>query len=135
MQVNSENHLAEIAHEFSKKLKSGDWIRLEGELGAGKTTFIRKVLMALGYIDPVVSPTYPLLVEYEVEGQRIIHIDGFRLSPGQGMPWDFHEWSDAIVFVEWPEKTSLPQDRFRYTIRLSPGSATESRNLEIVEHT
>ncbi|MDB5038488.1 MAG: tRNA ((37)-N6)-threonylcarbamoyltransferase complex ATPase subunit type 1 TsaE [Bacteriovoracaceae bacterium] len=116
--VSKELELKDVAQKLLQILKPGDWVALEGELGAGKTTLVRHVLFEMGYKDPVVSPTYPLLVEYDMDGQKIIHIDGFRLDGKSPDPWDFREWEKDILFVEWSEKTRLPRSKFKLRIRL-----------------
>ncbi len=115
--VSTLDQLQAFALDFSKTLKPGMWVRLEGDLGAGKTTFARFVIQSLGYDGPVTSPTYTLMREYEIgNGMRIIHIDGYRLDGTHPDPWDASEWGDAIVFVEWPERTKLPANRFDYQL-------------------
>lgn len=111
-----EEELDDLVRILGDLLKPGDWIRLEGDMGLGKTTLVRRFLKAQGIEEPVVSPTYPLCVEYEVKGQAYQHIDGFRLGASSEDPWDPGEWKDDIVFVEWPEKTHLPQKKFKYLV-------------------
>jgi tRNA threonylcarbamoyladenosine biosynthesis protein TsaE len=116
--VPSEGDLDRSTKEVLAYLKPGHWVQLVGDLGAGKTTFVRKLLFQMGYSGSVVSPTYPLLVEYELEEHRIVHIDGFRLDGKSADPWDWKDWADAIVFVEWAENTRLPKERFSYRIEI-----------------
>jgi tRNA threonylcarbamoyladenosine biosynthesis protein TsaE len=104
-------------------------VTLEGELGAGKTTFVKAVAEAAG-LDPadVVSPTFGLIHVHRLpprEGrpERVVHADLYRLA-GSG---DLREigWEDAIagsawVFVEWPQRgaDALPRDRLDVAIRV-----------------
>ena len=103
-------------------------IELHGPLGAGKTTFVRHLLHALGVQGRVKSPTYAVLEEYELPGpngdQHIRHFDFYRFDDPQ-------EWEDAgfrevfggpgLKLVEWPEKAEglLPQPDLR--IEIEPG--------------
>jgi tRNA threonylcarbamoyladenosine biosynthesis protein TsaE len=116
-EISSEDELLPIAKRLASLLKPGDWVWLEGDLGAGKTTFVRHLFRYLGYGDEVVSPSYPLLVEYEISDQRYLHLDGYRLEKGSPSPWDFREWGSAIILAEWPERLNLPEKNFRFKLK------------------
>ena len=68
----SDLETQELGIEFSKFIKNGDVITLNGDLGSGKTTFVKGVLIGLGYRDEVTSPTYTLINEYKTK-YNIIH--------------------------------------------------------------
>ena len=103
-----------IGFSFATQIKSGNIITIKGQIGAGKTTFIKGVLKGLGYKGNVNSPTYTLINEYQSEN-RIIHIDCYREQ-------DVNRWIDIgivdylnsnnIVIIEWPEFINkiLPDD-------------------------
>lgn len=94
-------------------------IALIGEMGVGKTSLVRSFLKLKGYQDPVTSPTFPIQLEYELEGLRIIHIDAFRLEASRAEDFDFASWSEALVFVEWPERLAASRPEFDYQIEIS----------------
>jgi len=84
-----ETHSAQdtqaLAASLAPVLPAGTWIRLEGDLGAGKTTFTQGLGKALGIARAIKSPTYTIVKEYDLEGQaapRLIHIDAYRLEEG-----------------------------------------------------
>jgi tRNA threonylcarbamoyladenosine biosynthesis protein TsaE len=84
-------------------------IHLEGDLGAGKTTLVRAMLLALGHVGPVKSPTYSLVEFYVVSSLYCYHFDFYRFeSPEEffdaGLGEYFH--GDAVCLVEWPEKAA-----------------------------
>lgn len=82
-------------------------VHLVGDLGAGKTTFVRGFLRGLGHVDRVPSPTYTLIEPYEVADYAVSHIDLYRLrSPDDVEALALGELcgTGRIMLVEWPEK-------------------------------
>ena len=75
--VESPEECINLGVEFSKFISNGDIIILEGELGSGKTTFVKGVLKGLNYASEVTSPTFTLINEYHAD-KKIIHIDFYR---------------------------------------------------------
>lgn len=105
--INSEEALFGFAAEIVSKVTPGQVIFLKGPLGAGKTTFTRGFLRALGYQGPVKSPTYTLVETYALEGNlQIHHFDLYRISDPEELPlmgFDDYFGSQAICLIEWPE--------------------------------
>lgn len=84
-------------------------VHLDGQLGAGKTTFARGLLRALGHQGRVPSPTYTLVEPYECGGYRIYHMDLYRLQAGAELEFlglDEMAGSGAILLIEWPERAA-----------------------------
>lgn len=109
-----------IAAALARKLRSGDVVLVEGELGAGKTTFVRGACRALGVEGPVTSPTYT--VGHRYRGRvDVSHLDLYRFTGLSDAEWgDLEEYfRDAVVFVEWPEHAggTLPSSRARVRLR------------------
>jgi tRNA threonylcarbamoyladenosine biosynthesis protein TsaE len=92
--------------ELAARLGPGDVVLVSGELGSGKTTFVRGALRALGVAGPVTSPTFVVGHAYDGAGGPVSHLDLYRLAgmgdedPGLLDPFFAPE---AITFVEWPE--------------------------------
>jgi tRNA threonylcarbamoyladenosine biosynthesis protein TsaE len=95
-------------------LRPGDVVTVSGELGSGKTTFVRGACRALGVIDPVTSPTFTIGHRYRGRVD-VSHLDLFRFEGMSAAEWGDLEpyFEDAVVFVEWPEAGEgvLPEPR------------------------
>ena len=102
-----------FAANFASHLRPGTIVALHGELGAGKTVFARGVARALGITEPVTSPTFTLIQEYDVPGaphgiRRLCHLDLYRIeTPNAAAAFGVDEYFDAadtVLLVEWPER-------------------------------
>jgi tRNA threonylcarbamoyladenosine biosynthesis protein TsaE len=134
--LDDENATYALAQRFAARLKPGMVIYLQGDLGAGKTTFVRGVLNALGYEGRVKSPTYTLVEPYHVAELDLRHFDLYRLQ-------DEEEWNSAgfrdefdgcnILLIEWPERAQglLPQEDLGIVFEILP----HGRNVEITGRT
>ena len=112
----TENAAARLALE----LRPGDVVTVSGELGSGKTTFVRGACRALGVTGPVTSPTYTIGHRYEGE-TPVSHLDLYRFDGVSPAEWGDLEpyFEDAICFVEWPEAAAGALPPVRVAIRLS----------------
>jgi tRNA threonylcarbamoyladenosine biosynthesis protein TsaE len=116
-------------------LRPGDVVLVSGELGAGKTTFVRGALRSLGVEGPITSPTFVVGHLHEYANGSIAHLDLYRLAgmggedPGLLDPF-FGE--DTIAFVEWPEHApdAVPPGRVSHRVRLSHAGG-DDRRIEI----
>lgn len=107
----SEEETQSVAADFVRRLKGGDVVFLHGDLGSGKTTFVRGAAQALGFKEPVRSPTFALVNRYYVEHtdiKRILHVDLYRIDdPSDLAPLALEEELgalDTVAFVEWPAR-------------------------------
>jgi tRNA threonylcarbamoyladenosine biosynthesis protein TsaE len=122
IKVNSEKETADLAEEFSLALKAGETIVINGELGAGKTFFIKSAAKSLG-INNVNSPTFALVNEYTGKF-KIYHFDFFRINEVKELYdigfVDYLNDEKAIIFIEWgnlfPE--ILPHKRIEVEIQV-----------------
>ena len=112
--VKTPEECMDIGEKISSKLKPGDILSLEGELGAGKTTFVKGILKGLNYKYEVTSPTFTLINEYETD-VKVIHIDFYRENDTKRwevIGLDEYLYSDSIIILEWGNlvKDLLPDD-------------------------
>jgi tRNA threonylcarbamoyladenosine biosynthesis protein TsaE len=118
---------------LGRSLAPGAIVTFEGELGAGKTTFIKAVARGLGVTTPATSPTYALVHRYHGQRGPVFHLDCFRLrSPDEAADLDWEgllSEGDAIL-VEWPERAAewIPTPTRRF--RLHHVAETERRGIE-----
>jgi len=122
IEVKNEEQMHKLAAEYASELKCGQVIFLYGDLGAGKTTFVKGVLKALGYNGNVKSPTYTLVESYEFDNFDIYHFDLYRLVDPEELEWiGVRDYFDAggVCFIEWPDKGRgfLPNDADKIYIK------------------
>jgi tRNA threonylcarbamoyladenosine biosynthesis protein TsaE len=127
----SSEETEEIAARLARQLVPGDVVTVSGELGAGKTTFVRGACRALGVTAPVTSPTYTIGHRYEGDPD-VSHLDLYRFTGVSPAEWGDLEpyFDDAIVFVEWPEAGAGGLPPVRAAVRLEHDGET-SRLLRI----
>jgi len=105
--ANNVANLQKIAQAFAVKFHKPTTFVVNGKMGAGKTTFIKKICAEFG-ITETNSPTFSLVNEYENKaGLRILHFDLYRIeSLQEALDFGFEEYLDqvAYIFIEWPEK-------------------------------
>ena len=103
----SEEETQAVARELSATLRAGDVVLLSGDLGAGKTTFVRGLAEGLG-IDPreVSSPTFTLVHEYRGNGLTLYHADLYRLQRAATDELGLEEIGvqDGVLAIEWPDR-------------------------------
>jgi len=108
-----------LAARLAERLSSGDVVTISGELGAGKTTFVRGAARALGVSGPVSSPTFTIGHRYEAP-TPVAHLDLYRIAGLDPEEWgDLEPYFDGTVaFVEWPEHGGnwLPEARAVVTL-------------------
>lgn len=136
-----ESHSVEeteqIAGDFARKLQPGHVVALDGDLGAGKTQFVRGMVCAMGgNARAVSSPTFVLLHVYQCKSMKVFHLDAYRVTGSDDLEGiGFSELLDqgGVTVVEWAEKVPelLPAKQVT-KIRITATGDT-SRRIEIVE--
>ena len=120
---------------LAARLRPGDVVLVSGDLGAGKTTFVRGALRSLGVTGPITSPTFVVGHLHEGETGPLAHLDLYRLA-GMGTEdpglLDPFFGDDTIAFVEWPEHAmdAFPASRVAHRVHLAHAGGDE-RRIEI----
>ncbi len=108
-----------IAAKLASVLGAGDVVTVSGELGAGKTTFVRGACRALGVEGPVTSPTFTIGHRYEGR-MAVSHLDLYRFASVSPAEWGDLEpyFDEAVCFVEWPEAAGAGLPPVSVAVRL-----------------
>ncbi|HEV8356947.1 MAG TPA: tRNA (adenosine(37)-N6)-threonylcarbamoyltransferase complex ATPase subunit type 1 TsaE [Gemmatimonadales bacterium] len=116
-----------LGFDLGRSLGPGEVVWLEGELGAGKTTFVRALVRGLGALTAASSPSYALVHHYEGSRGPIYHVDCFRLrdpEEANDLDWETLRAGDALL-IEWPERAGgwapRPSRRVRLALADDPG--------------
>lgn len=136
-----ETETTAFAARVGVRLPASILIFLEGELGAGKTTFCRGILRGLGHRGAVKSPTFTLVEPYQAGGRQIFHFDLYRLNDPNELEYigvDDYLDRQSVCLVEWPERGEdfLPPCDLRVELAVEGTGRrlTVSANSEIGEH-
>lgn len=130
IEISDEAALARLAGRVAALAGPGDLIALEGDLGAGKTSFARAFINALqDEPEDVPSPTFTLVQQYETRAGTVLHADLYRIADRSetealGL---IDALGDAILLVEWPDRLPSVRAAGRLTVRLDFGPAPDSR--------
>jgi tRNA threonylcarbamoyladenosine biosynthesis protein TsaE len=112
-ETTSADETAALGAGLAAELRPGDVVLVHGEMGAGKTTFVRGALRALGVTGPVTSPTFTIGRRYDGRGVNVSHLDLHRLAGLEDEdPALLADYVDGehIAFVEWPEVAGAALD-------------------------
>ena len=121
--VRSLAETEDLASRIAPRLRAGDALALKGDLGAGKTTFARAIMRALGVEGEVPSPSFTLVQEYETTRLKIAHCDLFRIvSDSEVDELGVDEaLLEGAVLIEWPERapTRVPENALWIEIEIA----------------
>lgn len=140
-EVHSVEETWALAREVAATLKPGDVVCLEGDLGAGKTTFTQGLAKALGVPGRVTSPTFCIVQEHRAERASpgapslLVHMDLYRLHGEDdvlAIGWEDYLEEGAVAVVEWPERAGslIPPDALHIEFRHAEGD--ESRSVRLL---
>ena len=139
-ETSAASETEQLGAELARTLAPGDVVLINGELGAGKTTFVRGAARALGVTDPVTSPTFTIGQRYRAAApvSFVSHVDLYRIASLRDEDPDLladYIGADTITFVEWPdagagEIASLGHVAARVTLSHRDG---DRREVELIE--
>lgn len=134
IKIESLETIDKAAIEFIKTMGDNTVFAFRGEMGAGKTTFIKAICENLGVTDTINSPTFAIVNEYRSDsGELIYHFDFYRINKieeAYDFGYEDYFYSGSLCFIEWPEKIEslLPSDVVNVNITISDDG---SRNVAI----
>ena len=120
--IQDVEHIHEAAQVFISLIGQRRVFAFYGNMGAGKTTFVKAVCEELGVSDVITSPTFAIVNEYQkADGMPIYHFDFYRIKRIEevyDMGYEDYFYSGALCFIEWPEliESLLPENAVRVTI-------------------
>ncbi|NPA36567.1 MAG: tRNA (adenosine(37)-N6)-threonylcarbamoyltransferase complex ATPase subunit type 1 TsaE [Chlorobi bacterium] len=135
--INSVEDIDTVAKQFIENYKNHKIVAFYGEMGAGKTTFIKSLCKAMNVEDDVNSPSFAIVNEYRTtSGETIFHFDFYRLKnvdEAIDMGYEEYIYSGNYCFMEWPEKIEpvLPDERLDVFIEENPNG---SRTVKVMEY-
>ena len=136
--ITSEKLTNELAKEFTKYLKGGEFVFLYGEMGVGKTTFVKYFINEYQKINnltqsEITSPTFSLLNEYQVKDIRIKHYDLFRINRKEDINnLDIFEKDNKLItLIEWPQLIADKQDIKLITLTFNYSNQLNDRTVDI----
>ena len=132
IKIEKLDNIREAAKQFIDNIGDSTVFAFYGNMGAGKTTFVKAVCEELGVDDVITSPTFSIVNEYRSEqtGELIYHFDFYRVKKIEevyDMGFEDYFYSGALCFIEWPElcEEVLPDDTVKVSINEEPdGSRT-----------
>ena len=136
--ITSEKLTKELAKEFTKYLKGGEFVFLYGEMGVGKTTFVKYFINEYQKINnltqtEITSPTFSLLNEYQIKDIRIKHYDLFRINRKEDINnLDIFEKDNKLItLIEWPQLIADKQDIKFITLTFNYLNQLNDRTVDI----
>lgn len=134
---NSPDETQAFAADMAKRLKSGDVLCLYGDLGAGKTAFVQGLAKGLGIDEPITSPTFTIVNEYEGR-LPLYHFDVYRIADSDEMyevGFDEYVYGEGVSVIEWPQLIAdiLPERRFDIEIKKDLEKGENYREITVRE--
>lgn len=133
--INNTSELRSAAQTFLKICSGKNIFAFTGNMGAGKTTFIKAICEEMGVEDTISSPTFSIVNEYRTpKGEKVFHFDFYRIkseSEAYDMGYEDYLYSKAYCFIEWPEKIEglIPPEAVKVNIQTEKDARVVSIHL------
>ena len=133
---NSANDTFNIGKELAEQSKPGEVYCLYGDLGTGKTAFVQGLVKALGFLEPISSPTFTVVNCYEGGRLDVYHFDVYRIEDCDEMyeiGYEEYVFGEGVTLIEWSEKIKdiLPEERYEITIEKDYDKHEDYRKISI----
>jgi tRNA threonylcarbamoyladenosine biosynthesis protein TsaE len=136
IEINDLSEIHQAAQQFLTEIDNQSVFAFYGDMGSGKTTFIKAVCEELGVQEPVTSPTFAIINEYrDKNGKSIYHFDFYRIKKIEEV-FDFgyedYFYSGNLCFIEWPEliESLLPENVVRLSLRQTENGTRILENIQ-----
>ena len=138
IETNSPQETKELGKKMAERAKPGDVFTLVGELGVGKTVFTQGIAEGLGIDEPVNSPTFTIVQEYESGRMPFYHFDVYRIGDPEEMDeigFDDYIYGDGLCLIEWADliEEILPEKRVAIRIEKDLEKGFDYRRITIQE--
>jgi tRNA threonylcarbamoyladenosine biosynthesis protein TsaE len=137
--INNVEDTVEIGKQLGERVKPGDIICINGDLGAGKTHFTKGIALGLGVSENITSPTFTIVNEYESGRLKLFHFDVYRVNdPDEidNIGFDEYIFSNGVSVIEWANYIDelIPKDYIDINISKLPKSGENYRKIVIIPH-
>lgn len=135
----SGNETMKLGEAFAKTLKPGEIVCLYGNLGGGKTTFVKGVAEGFGIKERIISPTFIVVRQHDIKQgkiRRLFHVDLYRLGEGEALSLglkDIIEDDQAIILIEWAKKADKLLSSKKISKVFFKDLGEEKREIKIVK--
>ena len=133
-ETHDENETWAVAKQFAATLRPGDVVCLEGDLGAGKTTFTQGLCASLGAKRTVTSPTFCIVSEHPAPDFLVVHMDLYRLHDEEDVlqiGWEDYLVRGAVLMVEWPDRAGALIPATAKHVHFAYGEDETTRHISI----
>jgi tRNA threonylcarbamoyladenosine biosynthesis protein TsaE len=134
--THNEQETIEAGERFAHALKPGDVVALIGDLGSGKTRFVKGIARGLGVREQVTSPTFTILHEYTDGNMPVYHFDCYRMRSVRELDefgFDDYIYGDGVCLLEWADMIEERLPARRYEVRCTLGALETDRMFTIAE--